>query len=326
MAKAIRVHRTGGPEVLKWEEVKVPHPGPGDIRVRQSYVGVNFIDTYQRSGLYKLALPYTPGFEAAGLVEAVGEGVTDLRVGDRIAYCKGPVGAYAEVRVMPAEHAVPLPPAIDDRTAAAMMLKGLTAQYLLRQTIVIERGHTILFHAAAGGVGLIACQWAKSLGATVIGTVGSDEKATLAGTHGCDHVINYRTENVAERVRELTGGRGVPVVYDGVGKDTFDGSLDSLAPRGLLVSFGQASGMVPPFDPMVLQGKGSLYLTRPTIFHYASSRDALMAMARDLFAVVGSGAVKVEIPQSFPLANAADAHRALEARATTGSTVLEVKS
>jgi NADPH:quinone reductase len=322
MPNAIRVHRHGGPEVLTWEEVAVGEPGPGEIRVRNSFIGVNFVDTYHCSGLYKLPLPFTPGSEGAGVVEAVGPDVADLRPGDRIAYGTGPVGAYAEVRVMPADRAVPLPAGIADRTAAGMMLKGLTAQYLLRQTTTVGRGDTIVFHAAAGGVGSIATQWAKHLGATVIGTAGSEEKARLARAHGCDHVILYKQEDVPARVREITGGRGVRVVYDGVGKDTFAGSLDCLAPRGLLVTFGQASGPVPPLDVLTLSGKGSLFLTRPTLVHYAATRETLRAAAAELFAVVTSGAVKVEVAQTFPLREAAAAHAALQGRKTTGSTVL----
>jgi NADPH2:quinone reductase len=322
MPKAIRVHAHGGPEVLSWEEVEVGEPGPGQARVRHTVVGLNFVDTYFRMGLYKAPLPFTPGQEAAGVVEAVGPGVTDLKPGDRVAYGTGALGAYAQVRVMEAARLVPLPAKIDDRTAAAMMLKGVTAQYLLRQTIVVERGDTILFHAAAGGVGLIACQWAKHLGATVIGTAGSEEKARLARASGCDHVIVYSKEDFVPRVRELTGGKGVRVVYDGVGKDTFAGSLDCLQPRGLLVSFGQASGPVPPFDILSLSSKGSLYVTRPTLVTYTATQEALRAAAADLFAVVGSGAVRVEVPQSFPLSDAAAAHAALASRRTTGSTVL----
>jgi NADPH2:quinone reductase len=322
MPKAIRVHATGGPEVLSWEEVPVGDPGPGEARVRHTAIGLNFIDTYHRSGLYKLPLPFTPGQEAAGIIEAVGPGVTDLEPGDRVAYGTGPVGAYSQVRVMEAARLVPLPAGIDDRTAAAMMLKGLTAQYLLRQTTSVQRGETIVFHAAAGGVGLIACQWAKHLGATVIGTVGSEEKARLARERGCDHVILYNQEDVAARVRELTGGRGVRVVFDGVGRATFAASLDCLAPRGLMVAFGNASGPVPPLDILSLSTKGSLYLTRPTLNHYAATKEALRAGAAELFEVVQSGAVRIEVPQSFPLAEAKAAHEALAARKTTGSTVL----
>jgi NADPH2:quinone reductase len=322
MPKAIRVHAHGGPEVLSWEEVPVGDPGPGEARVRHTAIGLNFVDTYHRSGLYKLPLPFTPGQEGAGVVDAVGPGVTDVKPGDRVAYGTGPVGAYSHLRVLEAARLVPLPAGIDDRTAAAMMLKGLTAQYLLRQTAAVQRGETIVFHAAAGGVGLIACQWAKHLGATVIGTAGSEEKAALARAHGCDHVILYNHEDVAARVRALTGGRGVRVVFDGVGKATFAASLDCLAPRGLLVAFGNASGAVPPLDILSLSSKGSLYLTRPTIGNYVGTRETLRAAAAELFEVVQSGAVRIEVPQSFPLEDARAAHAALEARKTSGSTVL----
>ncbi len=324
MAKthAIRFHETGGPEILQWEEMEVGAPGASQVRIRHSAIGLNFIDTYHRTGLYPVSLPSGLGLEAAGVVEAVGPGVTELKVGDRVAYGTGPIGAYAEARVIPAEKLLTLPDAIDDRTAAAMMLQGMTAQYLLRRTHRVQAGETILVHAAAGGVGLILVQWAKHLGATVIGTVGSDDKAKLARAHGCDHIILYRQENVAERVREITRGAGVPVVYDGVGKDTFMASLDSLAPRGMMVSFGNASGAVPPFEPVLLSQKGSLFLTRPTLMHYTATRADLLATARDLFEVVGKGAVKVEVRQTFPLKQAAEAHRALESRRTTGSTVL----
>jgi NADPH2:quinone reductase len=322
MPKAIRVHATGGPEVLTWEEVPAVDPGPGEARVRHTAIGLNFIDTYHRTGLYKLPLPFTPGQEGAGVIEAVGPGVVDLRPGDSVAYAGGAVGAYAQVRIVPADRLVPLPPALDQRTAAAIMLKGLTAQYLLRQTIRVERGDTILFHAAAGGVGLLACQWAKHLGATVIGTVGSEEKAVLARAHGCDHVIVYRQQDFVPVVRELTGGRGVRVVYDGVGKDTFAGSLDCVAPRGLVVAFGQSSGPVPPLDILTLSAKGSLFLTRPTLNHYVATKEALRAAAAELFDLVLDGVVKVQAPQTFALEQAADAHRALEGRRTTGSTVL----
>jgi NADPH2:quinone reductase len=308
--------------VLSWEDVPVAEPRHGEARVRHTVIGLNFIDTYHRSGLYKLPLPFTPGQEAAGVVEAVGPDVTDLSAGDRVAYGTGAPGAYAETRVIEAARLVKLPAAIEDRTAAAIMLKGLTAQYLLRQTTRIERGEPIVFHAAAGGVGLLACQWAKHLGATVIGTVGSEEKARLARAHGCDHVIIYGKEDVAARVRELTGGRGVRVVYDGVGKDTFAASLDCLAPRGLLVAFGQSSGAVPPLDILTLTAKGSLYLTRPTLAHYAATKETLRAAAAELFEVVGSGAVRVQVAQSFALKDAAAAHQALAGRKTTGSTVL----
>jgi NADPH2:quinone reductase len=323
MSKAIRVHRVGGPEVLQWEEVPGAPPGPGHVRVRHSWIGLNFIDVYQRTGFYKVPLPFVPGSEGAGEVVEVGPGVETVAVGDTVAYAGGSPGSYSEERVMPAERLVPLPRAIDPRTAAAIMLKGLTAQYLLRQTVRIERGDTILIHAAAGGVGTIACQWAKQLGATVIGTVGSEDKARLARAHGCDHVIDYRRERFVDRVKQITGGKGVRVVYDSVGKDTVSGSLDCLQVRGMLVLFGQSSGPVPPIDPLVLTGKGSLYLTRPTMASYNLTRPELLAAAGELFALVESGAVKVAAPQSFPLREAAAAHRALEARQTTGSTVLE---
>jgi NADPH2:quinone reductase len=322
MTEAIRIHNTGGPEVMSWEEVTLAAPGPGEALVRQHYVGVNFVDVYHRRGVYKLPLPSGLGSEAAGVVEAVGPGVTDFQPGDRVACGTGPVGAYAEARVVPADRLVRLPDDIDDRTAACIMLKGLTAQYLLLQTTQIEPGDTILMHAAAGGVGQIACQWAKHLGATVIGTVGSDEKVALARANGCDHVIVYTRENFVERVHEITGRRGVRVVYDGVGKDTFAGSLDCLQPRGLLVMFGQSSGVVPPFDFGVLSVKGSLYVTRPTLGTYAATPEALRRMAGDLFAVVRSGAVRILPPQQFSLREAGAAHAALEARATTGSIVL----
>ena len=322
MTEAIRIHNTGGPEVMSWEEVTLAAPGPGEALVRQHYVGVNFVDVYHRRGVYKLPLPSGLGSEAAGVVEAVGPGVTDFQPGDRVACGTGPVGAYAEARLVPADRLVRLPDDIDDRTAACIMLKGLTAQYLLLQTTQIEPGDTILMHAAAGGVGQIACQWAKHLGATVIGTVGSDEKVALARANGCDHVIVYTRENFVERVHEITGRRGVRVVYDGVGKDTFAGSLDCLQPRGLLVMFGQSSGVVPPFDFGVLSVKGSLYVTRPTLGTYAATPEALRRMAGDLFAVVRSGAVRILPPQQFSLREAGAAHAALEARATTGSIVL----
>jgi NADPH2:quinone reductase len=322
MTEAIRIHNTGGPEVMSWEEVTLAAPGPGEALVRHHYVGVNFVDIYHRRGVYKLPLPTGLGSEAAGVVEAVGPGVTDFQPGDRVACGTGPVGAYAEARLVPVERLVHLPDDIDDRTAACIMLKGLTAQYLLLQTTQIGPGDTILLHAAAGGVGQIACQWAKHLGATVIGTVGSDEKAALARAHGCDHVIVYAREDFVERVREITGKRGVRVVYDGVGKDTFAGSLDCLQPRGLLVMFGQASGMVPPFDLGALSVKGSLYLTRPTLGTYAASPESLRRMASDLFGVIRSGAVRILPPQQFALREAGAAQTALESRATTGSIVL----
>jgi len=322
MPHAIRIHETGGPEVLRWETVDVGDPGPGQIRLRQTAVGLNYIDTYHRSGLYPIELPCTLGMEAAAVVEAIGPGVDGLSVGDRVAYAAPPLGAYAEARLMPADRVVTLPDTVDDRTAAAMMLQGMTAQYLLRETYRVRAGDTILIHAAAGGVGLIVCQWARALGATVIGTVGSPEKADLAKAHGCDHPINYREEDFVARVKEITGGAGVPVVYDSVGKDTFDGSLDCLAPRGMLVLFGQASGPVPPFDLGKLAAKGSLYITRPTLFVYTAQRADLEKTAAELFQVVGDGTVKIEVNQTYPLAEAAQAHRDLEARKTTGSTIL----
>jgi NADPH2:quinone reductase len=322
MPHAIRFHETGGPEVLVWEEVDVGQPGPGDARVRHTAIGLNYVDTYVRSGAYPASLPSGLGTEAAGLVEAVGSGVTDVRVGDRVAYSGGPQGAYAEVRVMPADRLIVLPDGISDEQAAAMMLKGMTAQYLIRQTYKVNEGDTILFHAAAGGVGLIACQWAKALGAIVIGTVGSDEKAELAKAHGCDHPIVYTRENFVERVREITEGKMVPVVYDSIGRSTFSASLDCLAPRGLMVLFGQSSGAVEPVDLGILAQKGSLYVTRPTLRTYADKRADLLAIAQDLFEVVRSGAVKIEINQTYSLSDAAKAHQDLQARKTTGSTIL----
>jgi NADPH2:quinone reductase len=324
MTKAIRVHQVGGPEVLRWEEIDVPPPGPGQARVRHTHVGLNFIDVYHRTGLYKAPLPLVPGMEGAGVVTAIGPGVTGLREGDRVAYAGGTPGAYAEERVLAADRLVPLPDAIDDRTAAAIMLKGMTARYLLKQTYVVKPGDVVVLHAAAGGVGLLASQWAKHLGATVIGTVGDDEKAALARAHGCDHVVVYTRESVVEQVRALTGGKGAQVVYDSVGKDTFMASLDCLAPRGLMVSFGQSSGAVPPLDVTVLSAKGCLYLTRPTLFAYTATTEALRATAADLFDAVSRGFVKVQAPRVLPLAEAAAAHAALEARRTTGSTVLSV--
>ncbi|MFO1350774.1 MAG: quinone oxidoreductase [Gammaproteobacteria bacterium] len=322
MPKAIRFHQTGGPEMLRWEEVGVGDPGPNEVRVRNRAVGLNFIDIYYRSGLYPTPLPSGLGLEAAGVVEAVGANISEFKVGDRVAHGSGPLGAYAEVRLMPADKLVKIPAAIDDRTAAAMMLKGMTAQYLLRRTYKVQPGDAILFHAAAGGVGLIACQWANQLGATVIGTVGSDDKADLARAHGCQHVIVYTRENFVERVKEITKGEGVAVVYDSVGKDTFDRSLDCLRPLGMMVNFGSASGPVPPFAPATLAAKGSLFLTRPSLMSYTAKRADLVATANDLFDVVGSGKVKIEIHQTYPLADAAQAHRDLEGRKTTGATVL----
>ena len=323
MVKAIRIHQTGGPDAMRWEDVEVGAPGPGEVRIRHEAVGLNYIDVYFRTGLYPApSLPFSPGMEGAGVVEAVGEGVDSLSVGDRVAYAAPPVGSYAEERLMPADKVVKVPAGIDSRQAAAMMLQGMTVEYLLRRTYPVQAGETILFHAAAGGVGLIACQWAKHLGATVIGTVGSDEKAELARAHGCDHPIVYTREDFTARVRELTDGAGVPVVYDAVGRDTFAGSLDCLRPRGMLVSFGQSSGKIDPFDVGILSAKGSLYVTRPTLMTYTASRADLEASAQALFDVVAGGAVRVTVNQTFPLAEAADAHRALESRRTTGSTIL----
>ncbi len=322
MPHAIRIHQTGGPEVLSWEEVEVPPPAAGEATVRHQAIGLNFIDTYHRTGLYPLPLPSSLGLEGAGVVEAVGPGVSEVKVGDRVAYAGGPVGAYAEVRNLPAHRLLKLPAGIEFKTAAAMMLQGLTAAYLLRRTYRVQPGDAVLIHAAAGGVGLIACQWAKALGATVIGTAGSAAKAELARAHGCDHVIDYTTENFAARVREITGGAGVPVVYDGVGKDTFSGSLDSLRPMGMMVSYGNASGPVPPFDPLLLSQKGSLFITRPTLMNYTAQRADLEALGTELFAVVGSGRVRIAVNQTYALRDAAQAHRDLEARKTTGSTVL----
>lgn len=321
-AKAIRIAEVGGPEVIGLVDAQVGDPGPGEVRVRHATCGVNFIDVYHRNGLYPQALPCGLGLEAAGIVEAIGAGVTHLAVGDRVAYAGGPIGAYASARVMPAAPLVKLPESIGFDTAAAMMLKGLTVQYLFRRSFPLRGGETILFHAVAGGVGLIACQWARALGVTVIGTVGSDEKAALATANGCTHVINYRRENFVERVREITGGRGVPVVYDGIGKDTFTGSLDCLARFGTLVSYGNASGAVPPFALSELASRGSLYVQRPTLFHYTAQRADLEAMASELFDVVVGGAVKIDIGHRYALADAAQAHRDLEARRTTGSSVL----
>jgi NADPH:quinone reductase len=322
MPHAIRVHSYGGPEVMQWEEVQVGEPGPGQAKIRQHAAGVNFLDVYHRTGLYpQPSFPFTPGSEGAGAVIAIGEGVTDVAVGDRVAYA-GPIGGYAEERLIPADRLVKLPEAISYETGAAMMLQGMTVRYLLRETYPVTKDSVILFHAAAGGVGLIACQWAAALGATVIGTAGSDEKVALAKAHGATHTINYRTENWVARVKELTGGRGVDVAYDSVGKDTFPGSLDCIRPRGLWVSFGNASGPVPPFEMAILAQKGSLYATRPTLFTYVAARAALLENANDLFNVVSRGIVKIEVGKTYPLAEAAQAHRDLEARKTTGSIVL----
>jgi NADPH2:quinone reductase len=322
MTFAIRIQHTGGPEVMRWEEIAVGDPAPGEARVRHQAVGLNFIDTYHRSGLYSIPLPSGLGTEGAGVVEAVGEGVSELQVGDRVAYAGGPLGAYSQVRCLPAHRLLKLPAEIAFTTGAAMMLQGLTSAYLLRRTYCVQAGDTILIHAAAGGVGLIACQWAKALGATVIGTVSTEAKAEVARQHGCDHIIFYGREDVAKRVRELTGGEGVAVVYDGVGKDTFAGSLDSLRMRGMMVTFGNASGAVPSFDPLLLSQKGSLFLTRPTLAHYTAKRYELVDLGRELFAMVVSGKVRIEVNQTYALADAANAHRDLEARKTTGSTIL----
>ena len=323
MPSAIRIHETGGPGVMRWEEVSLPDPGPGEVRLRQTAVGLNFIDVYHRSGLYKLPLPSGLGQEGAGVVEALGPGVDFLRIGDRVAYCgAGAPGAYAEARNAPADRMVPLPGGIDDRTAAAMMLKGLTAWYLLRRTYPVQAGDTILVHSAAGGVGLILCQWAAHLGATVIGTVGSPAKAELAAAHGCHHPLLLGSDDFVARARELTGGRGLPVVYDSVGKDTFMASLDCLRPRGLMVSFGQSSGAVPPLDVTLLSAKGSLFLTRPSLFAYVAERADLLAAAAELFALVQAGVLRIEVNQTYPLRDAATAHRDLEGRRTTGSSVL----
>jgi NADPH:quinone reductase len=323
MPHAIRVHETGGPEVLKWEEVEVGDPGHGQIRLRQEAAGLNYIDVYHRTGLYPQPMPFIPGVEGAGIVDAVGPDVSDLKAGDRVAYA-GPIGGYSEVRLIPADRVVKLPDGISTEQAAAAMLQGLTVHMLLRGVYPVKGGDTILVHAAAGGVGLIACQWAKALGATVIGTVGSDEKAELARAHGCDHPIVYTRQDFVAEVDRITGGAKVQAVYDGVGKDTFMGSLDCLARRGMMASFGNASGPVEPFSPNVLAQKGSLFLTRPTMYDYTVTRDELVRAANDLFEVMASGKVKVEVKQRFALKDAAEAHRALEARETIGSTVLTV--
>jgi len=324
MAHAIRIHSTGGPEVFSWEAVDVGAPGPGEVRLRQEAVGLNYIDVYHRSGLYPLAgFPAVIGMEGAGTVEAIGEGVTDLAVGDRVAYA-GVLGAYAQERLIPADRFVKLPDNIDFVTAASVMLQGMTARYLLRETYRVGPGTTLLFHAAAGGVGLIVCQWAKALGAIMIGTVGSPEKAQLAREAGCTHVIDYRREDYVARVREITGGAGCDVVYDGVGKDTFPSSLDCLKPKGLWVSFGNASGPVPPFDMQILSAKGSLFATRPTLMTYVARRDDLIANAAELFDMIGKGAIKVGASRTYPLQEAAQAHRDLEGRRTTGSIVFTV--
>ena len=325
MTQAIRINQHGGPEQLQLVDVSVGEPGPGQIRIRHKAIGLNFIDVYQRSGLYTLPMPLNLGMEASGVVEAVGEGVTHLVVGDRAAYASNPPGSYSEARVMPAQCVCKLPDAISFETGAAMMLKGLTAQYLLKKTLPAEglqAGDFVLFHAAAGGVGLIACQWAKALGLQLIGTAGSDAKCALALANGAAHAINYSTEDFAARVKEITGGKGVKVVYDSVGKDTWDKSLDCLRPFGLMASFGNASGAVPPFAPGMLGAKGSLYVTRQTLFSHIATREATQAMADDLFAVVASGKVQIHISQRYALRDVQQAHRDLEARKTTGCSIL----
>jgi NADPH2:quinone reductase len=321
MAHAIRIHQNGGPEVMKWEPVEVGAPGAGQIKLRQHAAGLNYIDTYHRSGLYKMELPAVIGSEGAGEVIAVGAGVSDVKVGDRVAYASQP-GAYAQERLIAADRVVKVPGSIDDKTAGAMMLKGMTVRYLLRQTYKVGPGTVMLLHAAAGGIGLIACQWARHLGATIIGTVGSEEKGKLAKENGCTHVINYRTESFVERVKAITGGKGCDVVYDAVGKDTFPGSLDCLKPFGLWVSFGNSSGPVEPFNIIMLSQKGSLFATRPTLVTYTAKREDLVANATELFDVVSKGIVKIQVNQSYALKDAAQAHRDLEARKTTGATVL----
>jgi NADPH:quinone reductase len=322
MTKAIRFHKIGGPEVLQMDDIAVPEPGPNQVRIRHTAIGVNFLDTYQRSGLYPMPLPSVAGNEGAGVVEAAGPGVTLVKPGDRVAYTGAPPGAYAESRLYPADRVVRIPEGITDEQAAAMMLKGMTVWYLIHRTYAVKPGETVLWHAAAGGVGLIACQWLKAKGVTVIGTAGSDEKAALAKAHGCDHVIVYTRENFTARVKEIMGGKGLPVVYDSVGKTTWEGSLDCLQPLGLMVSFGNASGAVPPFPVTLLAQKGSLFVTRPTLVHYIAARSELESAAQSLFDVVRSGKVKIEVSGRYALADAAQAHRDLEARKTTGSVVL----
>jgi NADPH:quinone reductase len=322
MPKAIRIHKAGGPEVLSWDDVELKAPGQGEALIRHTAVGLNYIDTYHRSGLYPMTLPVTIGSEGAGVVEAIGPGVTEVAVGERVAYGNAPIGSYAEKRLIPAARLVKVPDGISDKVAASIMLKGMTTWYLVRRTYPVKAGDTVLMHAAAGGVGLLLCQWAKHLGATVIGTVGSADKAKLASTHGCDHVILYREQNVVDEVKRITGGKMLPVVYDGVGKDTFTTSLDCLRPLGLMVSFGNASGAVPPFSVTTLSAKGSLFLTRPTLATYVAARADLVTAANELFEVVKNGTVKVEVNQTYALKDAAQAHRDLESRKTTGSTVL----
>ncbi len=322
MTKAIRFHQTGGPEVLKWEDVVVGEPGPGQIRIRHTAIGLNFLDTYHRSGVYPLPLPSGIGSEGAGVVTAVGKGVKEFKKGDRVAYASPPVGSYAEERLMASDRVVKIPAGISDRAAAAMMLKGMTARYLIRQTYPVKKGETVLFHAAAGGVGLIACQWLKALGVKVIGTVGSKEKAALAKAHGCTWPVVYTEEDFLEAVKKITKGKGVPVVYDGVGKAVFMKSLDCLSPRGYMVTFGNASGVVDPVPPGILAAKGSIYLTRPTLVTHVATRKDLLTTANDLFKFVKSGKVKIRIDQEYALKDAARAHADLESRKTTGSTIL----
>jgi len=319
--KAVRFHKQGGPEVLQLDELPVAEPGPGQVRIRHTAVGVNFLDTYQRSGLYPMPVPQVAGNEGAGVVEAVGSGVSDLKAGDRVAYT-GLVGAYCDQRVVPAERMVKLPQGVSDEQAASMMLKGLTVHYLIFTTYKVQKGETVLWHAAAGGVGLIACQWLKALGVSVIGTAGSDEKCALAKAHGAEHVINYSKESFVERVKSITGGKGVPVVYDAVGKSTWEGSLDCLRPRGMMVSFGNASGAVPPVNLGILSAKGSLYVTRPTLVTHIASRSDLLERSKALFEAVTSGKVRIETTKRYKLADAQAAHRDLEGRKTTGSVVL----
>ncbi len=321
MTKAIIFRETGGPGVMSWEDVQVGKPGAGEVRIRHSAVGLNYIDTYFRSGLYPFPLPASPGMEAVGIIEEIGNEVSGFSVGDRVAYAGRPIGAYSEERVMPADILIRIPDSIDDQTAAAMMLQGMTVEYLLQRTFHVKPGDTILFHAAAGGVGLLACQWAKHIGATVIGTVGSEEKAALAREHGCDHVINYRSEDFVARVKEITNGNGVPVVYDGVGKDTFEGSLDCLQSRGLMVSYGNASGPVRGVDLSILTAKGSLFVTRPSLMDYTATRSELEQSASDVIKLVESGALTLRIDQTYHLSEAVKAHEDLEGRKTTGSTV-----
>jgi NADPH:quinone reductase len=322
MTHAIRFHKTGGPEVLQWEEVQVGDPGPGEARIKHHAVGLNFIDIYIRTGLYPAPLPSGLGTEGAGVVEAVGAGVTHVKAGDRVAYAGGPQGAYSEARVMPAEKLVKLPDAISFEQGAAMMLQGMTVQYLIKKSYPVKAGDTVLWHAAAGGVGLIACQWLKALGVTVIGTVSSEEKAALAKSHGCAHTIDYTKEDFPKRVLEITGGKKLPVVFDSIGKDTWDKSLDCIVPLGYMISFGNASGAVPPLNIATLSGKGSLYLQRPTLMTYTATRPLLEAVSNDLFEAVTSGKVKIEVNQRFALKDAAAAQIALASRKTTGSTVL----